>query len=391
MKKFRIILGLLFLASFVIGASAAAPAIGLAMATSPIFEGLDAYPEKFKDELFAKLINGMDIANDVMVEEEVKSKLYFTKLKVADGYRPYSETEQIEGDEITYSGTELEVHPGKRELKISIKKYRGYWLNEKINGSGAAKGQNDIPFAQYTWERIVKELAREINDKTAYNGFDKSTATAYNDGGGTTYSVGDYVTFAVNGITHYYKCIADTSEGEDPTDTPAKWQRVNAEAVTPGLGYHLAALISNGDVTPTTTGAISSTNALEKLRDIWDDVDEAYKNEGVVAFMSRNTYENFVRDYENRVSKYTDADGAAVRVLPGTDGKCIIKPCSWMVGSGRVIMTPKENIYMGTDLLSDINEIEVVKSELWSMKVGISNEIGFQFRDPKAIWCNDQV
>jgi hypothetical protein len=391
MKNIKFLLGGILFASFFVFGASAAPAIGLAMAVSPVFDSLAAYPGKFKDELFSTLINGMDIANDVMVEEEVKSKLIFTKLTVGDGYRPFTTTEQIEGDELTYSGTELEVSPGKRELSIDIEKYRGQWMQYKKKGSGAQADENDIPFAAFTWNEVIKQVAREINNKTAYHGFDKTDATAYNDGGGTTYAAGDYVTFTVSGISHYFKCLATTSEGEDPTDTPAKWLKVNAEAVTPGLGYRLAALIAAGKVTPTATGALSATNALEKLREIWADVDEAQKNEGVCAYMSRNNYENFVRDYETKVSKYTDADGAAIRVLPGTDGKCEIKPVSWMVGSGRVIMTPKENVYLGTDLLADLNEIEVVKSTLWVMKAGIKNVIGFQFRDPAAIYCNDQV
>ncbi len=389
MKKLKLVLGALLFAAFFVGGASAAPAIGLAMAASPLFDGLTAYAGKFQDEIFSTLINSMDIANDVMVEEEVKSKLIFTKLTVSDGYRPFTSTEEIVGDEYTFSGTELEVQVGKRELSIDIEKYRGQWMQYKKRGSGAQDGANDIPFAQYTWDQVIKQVAKEINDKTAYHGFQKSDAAAFD--AGATYAVGDYMTFAQNSITHYWKCIDPTTAGQSPDTHAAKWQKVNAEAVAPGLGYRLAALITAGDVSPVTTGAITASNALASLRLIWDDVDEAYKSNGVTAYMSRNTYELFIRDYEDKVSKYSEKDGAAVNTLPGTDGKCVLKPCSWMVGSGRVIMTPEENPYMGTDLINDVNEIEVVKSSLWIMKAGIKNAIGFQFRDPAAIWCNEQV
>jgi len=391
MKTLKFLIGAIIGLAIMLGGVSGAIDPGVAIAASPVVSALSAYSGKYKDELFSTLINGMDIANDVTVETMVKSDLKFTKLSVSDGYRPFTSTEELEGDELSYSDTVLSVQAGKRELSIDIAKYQGEWLQEKMRGSGAAKGENDIPFAEYTWNRVFAELAREINDKTAYHGFDKSDATAYNDGGGTTYTVGDYVTFAVGGVTNYYKCIANTSEGEDPTDTPAKWQKVNAEAVAPGLGYHLAALITNGDVSPVTTAAHTASNAYDNLHLVWKQVPEAYKNRGVKCYISRNTYELFVEQYENDVAKFTEKDGATVKYLPRTDGKCEIVVASWMVGSSRIIMTPKENIYMGTDLLSDMNELEVVKSTLWIMKAGIRNVIGFQFRDPEAITCNNLV
>ncbi|MNF00557.1 hypothetical protein D3C80_1994010 [compost metagenome] len=58
--------------------------------------------------------------------------------------------------------------------------------------------------------------------------------------------------------------------------------------------------------------------------------------------------------------------------------------------SSRLITTPKENLLLGCDLLSDLNKINTVPA-LWTMQVGIAFGIGFQIRDLEAIKVNDQV
>jgi len=393
MKTFKTIFGVLLAMIFVLSGSIAAASVAPAAliataAVSPIVTSLENYV-KHKDELFMTLMNGLDIASDVTLETMVKSKLEFTKLTVSDGARPYSSTEEIAGDELTYSGIILEVQDGKRELSIDIKKYRGKWLQEKINGSGAAKGAQDIPFAQYTWGKVIESLQAEINDKTSYFGFTKGDAVAF--AGGDTYAVGDYITFASGGITDYWKCVTITTAGESPATTAAKWQKVNAEAIAPGFAEHLADLITAGDVTVTTTGVIDNTTnfAVASLRDIYRDVSEPFKNKGIKAYMSRNVYELYLEDYADNVGKFTEGDSSGKRYLYLSDNKCELCPVSWMAGSNRVIMTPKENMVMGTDLASDMNDIEIVKSTLWTIKAGISFVIGFKFRDKDAIWCND--
>jgi len=395
MKGLKSIFGLILAVVFIFGGAVAAASVApvaliTTAAVSPIVSSLEAYV-KHKDELFMTLINGLDIAQDVTVETMVKSKIEFTKLNVSDGARPYSSSEEIEGDELTYTGIVLEVQDGKRELSIDIKKYRSTWLQEKIRGSDAAKGSMDIPFAAYTWGKVIESLQAEINDKTAYFGFAKADAELWDTS--ETYTAGEYVTFVVSGLTHYYKVVASVSTGQSPATHAAKYQRSNAEAIAPGFAKHLATLITDGDVTVTATGVIdnASNYAMASLRDIWGDVPDPYKNKGLKAYMSRSVYELYLSDYADKVGKFTEGDSSGKRFLYLSDNKCELCPVSWMSGSNRVIMTPKENMVLGTDLLSDMNVIEIVKSTLWTIKAGISFVIGFKFRDPSAIWCNDAV
>lgn len=391
MKALKSIFSTLLIAVLMLGgacaAAAAGPALVITASASPLI-ALSAFSGEYKDELFSTLINGMKISEDVTVEYDVKTKITFTKLKVSDGARPFSSTEELEGDELQYTGIELEVLPGKRELSIDVKKYLNSWMQRKKNITGAQQSENDIPFAEYTWNEVIKQLATEINDQTAYFGFDKTTVVAWESG---VKNPGDLVTHPVNGVTNFYEVVTTTLAAESPSTTPLKYKKVNARAIAPGLGFHLAALITAGDVVPTTTGALNASNAYEKLWLMWNDVSEPYKEAGVKCYLSRNSYEYFVKNYEQEVGKYTLADGSTRATLPGTDGKCEFVIASWMAGSGRVIMTPKDNVYMGTNEMSDFNEIEVVKSTLWIIKAGISFVVGFKFRDAEAIWCNDQV
>lgn len=83
--------------------------------------------------------------------------------------------------------------------------------------------------------------------------------------------------------------------------------------------------------------------------------------------------------------------------LPETMGKGWVKPATWLGTSRRLIAEPMAagtqkgaNIYMGTDLLSDANEIKT-KENLWSLEAGIKMVLGFQIADLEAIWVGNQA
>lgn len=312
----------------------------LAYVVSPIVSALTAYAGTHEKALFNTMINGLDIANDVTVVPNVKYKQLMTKLTVAAGVRPFSSTFSAPGSELTYTDRTLEVKAAKRELQIDPEKYRTTYLSEQMSpGTNANKAE--IPFAQYTWEKVMEGIARDVNDSAAYLGVYNSSGTASVD-------------------------ICD------------------------GLGTIIATEITNTNLTVTATGAITNANAVSKFELMYKALPIAYQNTNTILYCSYTNFFNYVENYRSTYGANMDFSGLLGEgsYLKISGKKCEIRPCTWMGTSGRVIVTPKANLLMGTDLLSDMNQIKI-NPAMWTIDAGVKFVIGFQIRDLSAIKIND--
>jgi hypothetical protein len=351
---------------------------------------LAAYPGEYEQQLFSTLINSLDIAQDIMVMPNVKNKVNMTKLTVGNGARPYSATHEPGAGDLDYTPRVLSVSVGKRDLLIEPEAFRATFMAKMVGpGSGASK--MDIPFAQYVWTEVMKSLARELNDEVAFFGLDSSdiTITAFATGG-SGYAVGDYVTFGT-APKRWYKCIATAADTESPATHPAKWQDVTARVITRGLGTLIVDEIADSNLAATATGVVNSgATALAAFKKLFRAHSDAYKKAGLITFCSYTDYE-YLLDGLTETTKYTKEDASAGFVyLPETGKKNIIKPATWMNGSRRLICTPAENLILGTDLLSDLNDISVIP-DVYTLKTGIKFVLGFQIRDLSAIKVGDQA
>lgn len=355
--------------------------------TSPVISALAAYAGKYEQKLFSKLFNSFDAKNDITVFEDIKVAMIMTKLRAGDGARPGSATFQANGNDLVYTENTLTPKWGKRDITVVPSNYNSTWMAEL-----KSKGVNpkEIPFAKYVMEQVMIELAAELNDKTIYFGFDKADATAY--AGGSTYAVGDYITFDTpsTGLKDYYKCLVITTAGQSPVTHPAKWQMVNAEAICVGFGKRIADALTASSLTAVSTGAITSSDAYAQFTEMWRSLPVAYRNAGASIFASYNSTDALADDFESKVTKYTEVDAAGNVYLSKTGRKCKIVSASWMGTSGRLIATPKANIILGTDALNDMNKI-VTDEHLRSMDMGVDFSLGTIFRDFEAMRVNDVV
>jgi len=361
-----------------------------ALYTSVDVAALAAYAGDYENQLFSTMINGLDIASDIRVLPNIKNKRNLTKLTANANARPFSSDENYQGN-LAYTPRVIEVKRGKVEMLIDWNDYaEDHLALEMGNGSGANKGAESIPFAQYTWDRVLKSLASDINDKTSYFGFDNSDTSAY-DNANHPFAIGDQVYEDTNGVRNYYEATAVTASGENPAGTPGKWKNVNAEAITQGFKNLIAEEITGSNISPVNTGAVTSgTEALAAQRKLFRSLPEAYKKMGVTLYQSFTDYEFLMDGIEDKITKYTKDDNTPV-YLPGTNKKCLVKPATWLSGSRRLIATPMENMILGTDLISDMNEIKVLEnSKLWTIPVGIKFALGFQIRDLDALRIGDQ-
>jgi len=368
---------------------------GVYVANSPII-AMTNYAGQNQRKLFSTLVNDMEVWGDITPHTMLKSKLNMTKLSIADGARPYAGgLEDTSQDALNYTGLVLEAELGQRDFAIEIKKYYNQWLEMELNArEGSAATAKTIPFAQYTYNEIFKALRSELNNKTAYFGFKKSDAVAY--AAGDTYAVNAYITFVEGALTNYYQCTVITTAGQSPTTHPAKWRKVNAEAICPGFRHHLAGLISSSAVTPVTIGVIDNADvfAYAAHSALFRSHKETYQKMGVVHYCSYEQFYLLMDDIEDKVAKYTEKDanyvGKRGLILPKTNGKCEIRPCTWMSGSERIMSTPQENLHGCTDLLSDLNSIATREATNYVAVSSIAFTLGFQIQDPAAFRTNDR-
>lgn len=377
----------------------------LGLTTAENLAGLTTYAEMNQMKLISSLMNGLDIANDVMVHPNVKNKIPMPKLSIGNGFRPYAVGMQYKGGDATYTNRFLEVKVGKREFMIDPEAYRSTYLIWQTS-PGADATRREIPYEAYFWDQVIKNIAREINDEVAYFGFDVADAIPY-DAGDTYTANTEIVTFASatnnpNNVADYWLCISNTSAGQSPDTHPAKWQNVTARAVAIGFKERIADGITATEISPVATGAISATAgvALTAFKKLFRAFPAAYRNNGIIISASLTDLDFLLDDMGEKYKALKESiDAKGYLVLPETNGKGIVKPATWLGTSRRLIAGPvfmdganpkHMNLFMGTDLLSDLNGIDTNKVGfgLWA---GVKAAIGFNYQDATAIKVGDQA
>lgn len=342
------------------------------------------YAGKYDSNLIGQMLNGLDIANDVKVIRNIKTALNLTKLTIANGFRPLN-TSVEEGTKPgrKYTGRKLEPKGGMKIFEVIPEELRETWMGEMLDPNA-----KDVPFAQWVWEREFEKLGDEINENIYLSTF-QADADAFD--AADTYAVGDYVNFNET----IYKCITITTAGQSPTSHPAKWTNVNGLVVCDGPGTLIAKAITDGDLAPVVTGAITSVNAVAKLRLVYAEAPVALRKKAMVMWVSYDVFDKYKDDY---VTRYGEGNSIASGVMDteklflfGSSRRCEIRPCTWMGDSQRIILTIADNFLMGTNQLSDMNSIGKTVDTLHGFKAICKFLIGFQFADLEVLFVNDQA
>lgn len=356
----------------------------------PDVTGIMNYLGQVRPQLFGTLYNNFDIANDITLVPNVKNTLRLTKLLINNGAEPYSGIFEPNDDDIGYSEQDLVVAQWQRDMIIDPRKYRTTYLSEFLT-PGSSTTNNAIPFAQYTISQFLRQLAASMNDTSAFFGVGVAGFSAYNPA--TVYHAGDKIKYTPAGKTklQYYVCIGTTVAGNSPDTTPLLWSKRNDLALCVGLGTQIKAARDAGQLpNVVSTGAITnSSDAYDQAKAVYRALPDAVKAAGVNQYMARGVYEFLQDDIQDKVGKYTETDESGLVYLANTERKCVIKPTTWQRGSQMIIATPKENLLMGTDLMSDSNQINVIP-DVYSIKMGLAGVIGFNFQDAEVMSINDQ-
>ncbi len=346
----------------------------------PNVAALSGYVGKYEKKLFSTLVKTLSAAIMMMVMPDIKSKLRLTKLRVLNGAKPYSVDFSGSDADLVYSQRDLEVNTGKRELQIDVEQFRQTWLSEL-----QAKGVNptDLPLAAYVWDQVFKNLAADIETNTVYLGLGPSGIADYN--AASTYSAGAKIRFQNN----YYLCVSSTTAGQSPSTHAAKWQLANSRFLAKGIGTIIAEEITAGNLSPVSIGSIAASTAKAQFDSFARSMPAEYQAAGFNIYCSRDNWWKFNDDYEDKVGKFVQLNAEGYSLLSGFGDRVKIIPANWMGNSGRLIATPMENLLMGVDSMSDMNNVRIFAPTDWSIKAGIAFRLGFQIRDLDAIKVSD--
>lgn len=345
------------------------------------------YAGKYSKQLIQQFLNGLDFAKDLYVRRDVRSPLNLTKLSVNAGIRQLNTgINSRKGSNRSYSGRTLTPRGGMKIIEIIPEDLRGTFMSDML-----AVNAKEIPFAAWVWQREFEKLASEVND----NFYNSAYVAAASFDAAATYTAGDHVLFE----EVIYKCVSNTSAGESPTSAAAKWVDADAAVIFDGPGTIIASAITASDLTPISTGAITSSNAVAQLKAMWRSAPVAHRNRGMKMFVSYDVFENYITDHNTKFGTGNSVSGNDLNevnkhggvFLKESNRKCLIKPATWMGSSGRVIMSLDNNLIVGTDALSDFNGIGKKVETLHGYNTIAKYMLGFQIQDLEALYVNDQA
>lgn len=305
---------------------------------SPVLN-LTAFNGDVAQELLTEVVNTLDCAKETKVLTNIPYKVILPKFTASAGARPYRLQEDFVD---TLNGTDrtLEIKRAKMDFLIEPEKFRTTYLQQVRSG---LTDPNAIPYENFLMEMQFKKFLAEINDSTAYLG-------VYNASG------------------------------------------TNAVAIADGWGTILAALISGSAVAPETLGTINNTNAVSKFQTLYRSMPEAFRNMETVLNCSYEMFDNYKDNLPSGTNivfvNTNNPEGEEQLYLLGSNKRCKIVPRTWMSGSERIIITPKDNLVMGLGFGNDAPTIEIIPA-LSSLKCRINYFVGFQIADPAVIFCNE--
>ncbi|HQW95340.1 MAG TPA: hypothetical protein PKX86_09625 [Bacteroidia bacterium] len=300
------------------------------MAT-PNLSAAAAYGTKFAKGILLKVFSGL-AEQGITVYTGIKGPTKFGKMAAGVGLKAYNGTFTAPGG-VVFTDRQLTPALATYETQIQPLLYYNKWMADQIRANATAK---DIPFENYMWQQITQEIQHEL----------------------------------VNSVLG----IGDT------TDVSSNL----AIRITDGFNKIIDAI----GLTPVATGAITAANVITQLESVYESIPARYRKHKMNMYMSYSVADMYNKKYRELFHDKPTYNAFGQQTLDIGNGNCIIKPVEWIT-DGKIIVAPQENMVLGTDSMSDMNTIEMVKT-VYGFDTAIVFSIGLQVPDPEFIWINDQ-
>lgn len=353
------------------------------MADKTTFDAIAKFIGQNDKKLIAQTLNGLDFVNDVRTMRNASlNGTLLPKMTVAKGIRNLNlNVETRSGSHRNWSGRKLLVYPGMKIIDIIPEEVYNTFLSDMM-----APGVNKIPFAQWVWEKEFEKIASEINDNIHFSDY-KGDAADFN--GASVYNPGDYVTFGTE--EDIWKCITLTTAGQSPSTHPAKWQMVNESIISTGWDTIIKNEIAGSTLSPIITGALSTTNTVDKVELMFDEIDEPHRKLGGEFKVSPIVYDYYLKSERTKyAAAATPEMGVGVKTVYGNPN-WVVKKCNWMGTSKRIIATQKDNLVFGTNIITDATKAGKTIETLHGTKTVVKWIQGCEISDIETLYVNDQA
>lgn len=296
---------------------------------NPDLSALSSAFVTFGGKIFSKQVNTFDAAMPgIMVYKNVTMPIVMPKISATGNPRPYSPGDNTTSNGVVFTDRTLTVNQSKWDMDIDPEGFRNTYLASAVDGV-------TVPFYQYILTQISKEYLAAINDSAAYLG-------VYNSAGTTSASMAT------------------------------------------GWGTIIANEITGGALTPITTAAHTTSNAVGNAELVAEGCPVWMKKAGFKIYCSFAFLEKYKKNYRTSYGYTFDPNEEGQYKLDGMNVQLV--PASWMGTSSRLIATIDNNLCMGTNTgaLSFPTSVRRNVLELRALM-----PIGFQIADLGAIVVND--
>lgn len=321
---------------------------------SALNSNLGAYCRENKDQIFADMLLGLEEAlskSGITVLDNVKDEFILPNIMVGDIIKPGDYTTFSAGtDKIKFDNRKLKVRPFQGDLLIYPQQFEASWLTHIRKSKGTYTADN-FPFYEFLVNKIVEKIQRELRF-AIFQG-------VYN-GAGTTWA-----------------------------------------AICDGLLKKITDDVAAGNIIEVTTGVVTASNVLAAVELTVRGMGADYKDQPGKCIVSTTLYEWYISTTEdnvgrslrfNELSGDTNKPGQAKIFVRGTNIELVQEPA--MGNSQRIIATTADNLFMGTDTVSEFNSIRAQEFER-SIKLMIDGKIGTDYAlanaTYKPISVNDQA
>lgn len=315
------------------------------MAVSTKFTDVEAfrdYVQQFAPDLIGQAFYSGRTMQLATNHDGVKGKLTLTQLILGNMVRRWDKTFSPVADTLEFTPRHLDVEECRVELQIVPQQFEQSYLGYARQAS--FNNIQPIPFEGYIMMKVMAKTMQEVEN-----------ALWQGEAAGSPAST-DILSAVIDG---FLTIIADDQALGSPVLTPVT----------------------------TSGGAITTTNAIELLEDMWDALDPAYQDLPVGVFVSPAVWKKYQVAYREGYGKYTDGTEPGRMKLDFCDAELIRTP--GLGTSERVVMTPVENLHIGYDgLVGETMNFEQEHRALdfwWDFKLGC--QIGLY--TPGVIVIND--
>jgi hypothetical protein len=275
--------------------------------------------------IFRQGVLDWDLRNQgVQIRTNVKSPQALTKLSAVGGPRPYR-TQDDFGTGPDFSDRTITAFQSKWDYEFDPENFRNTYLAELP----------DMPFEQASVQEVSRKYLDSIITSTLWLG------------------------------------VRDAA-GTDAADLCNGW------------GTIIAAEITATNITPITTGAITTANAVTQVEKVANGLPTWVKKRGYRVYVSYDVFEKYLAHYRTLNGFQYQPDQNGSYRLDGRKG--ILYPTDFMGSSQRIVATVDNNLVFGTD----IERVQPYPTpHLNILKIRHMMPVGCEIQDLAALAVND--